>query len=74
MTISERRQQQRDQAVEFIQRLVAERGYPPSIPELRDHMGYRSKQPAHALLVELEEAGRIRRGQGPRAITVLGRP
>lgn len=60
-----------DRAVVFIAATVEERGYPPTIRELADELGYRSVGSAHGILVELEKRGRIRRDpHSPRAITL----
>lgn len=63
-----------DRVLEIIVRKVKERGYPPTLAEIAGELGYRNRSSVHGLLVELEEAGRIVRGAGPRAITVITEP
>lgn len=63
---------QEEAAYKFIASTVEERGYPPSIRELADHLGYQSTANAHAVLVRMQRAGRVVRAPGqPRAITLV---
>lgn len=51
---------------------VLARGYPPSLTEVGDHFGLKSKATVFKLLRRVEEAGLIRRVPGvPRAISVV---
>jgi repressor LexA len=56
------------QALEFIARLVEERGYPPSVRELCEHMGIASTRGALRHLEALEKKGFISRGTGARSV------
>lgn len=56
------------QALEFIARLVEERGYPPSVRELCEHMGISSTRGALRHLEALEKKGFISRGPGARSV------
>jgi SOS-response transcriptional repressor LexA len=49
---------QRD-AFDFIARTIAQHGVPPSLSEIRDHLGCRSKSWVHTLLAALKERGCI---------------
>lgn len=61
-----------DRALAFIRDTVAERGYPPTIREICAHLGMKSMQSGYAVLVRLQDAGRIRREPNqPRAITIV---
>lgn len=61
-----------DKALAFIRSTVQERGYPPSIREICDHLGMKSTQSGHKVLARLQAAGRITRiPNSPRSITVL---
>ena len=58
--------------VRFIRSCVAEWRYPPSVREIRDAIGVSSTSTVHLELVELENAGVIRRGgYRSRAITLI---
>lgn len=54
-----------------IRRMVADRGYPPSVRELCVETGIKSPSTIHYHLKELVEQGMIEKGDGPRAIRVL---
>ncbi len=56
------------QALGFISRLVEERGYPPSVRELCEHMGISSTRGALRHLEALEKKGFISRGPGARSV------
>jgi repressor LexA len=56
------------QALEIIARLVEERGYPPSVRELCEHMGIASTRGALRHLEALEKKGFISRGTGARSV------
>ena len=60
------------QGYEFICRYADEHGYPPTIREIGQELGYTSTSGAYNLLRELEVRGFIRKkGNCPRAITIL---
>ncbi len=58
--------------LEFIRRVVRERGYPPSVREIGEAIGLSSSSTVHGHLDRLEEKGLIRRDPTkPRAIEVV---
>ena len=60
------------QILEFIEKSIAERGYPPSVREIGQAVGLASSSTVHAHLTALERKGLIRRDPTkPRAIEVL---
>lgn len=60
------------QVLEFIERRIRERGYPPSVREIGEGVGLRSSSTVHGHLNRLEEKGFIRRDPSkPRAIELL---
>lgn len=69
--VTEARAVTHERAVAVIARTVRDRGYPPTMSELAAELGYRHRSSVHQVLVELEQLGRIRRGGGPRAITIV---
>ena len=57
----------------FIQKTIDERGYPPSVREIGEAVGLKSSSTVHSHLVNLEKRGYIRRDQTkPRAIEIIG--
>lgn len=59
--------------MEFIQRMLDTRGYPPSVREIGEAVGLRSSSTVHAHLVHLQQKGYIHRdATKPRAIELLG--
>lgn len=46
-------------ALDFIAAYIAQHRVPPSLAEIRDHLGCRSKSWVHALLAALKERGHI---------------
>lgn len=44
---------------DFLRGVIGRRGYPPTIDEIRTHMGYTSTAPAWALLNRLREKGYV---------------
>lgn len=55
-----------------IKNSLEDRGYPPTVRELCNKVGLKSKSTVHYHLIKLEELGYIKRKHGePRAITVL---
>lgn len=58
--------------LEFIKRVIRQKGYPPSVREIGDAVGLMSSSTVHGHLQTLEEKGYIRRdATKPRAIEVL---
>ncbi|MCL6449652.1 MAG: transcriptional repressor LexA [Armatimonadetes bacterium] len=63
------------QVLEYIQKAVAEKGYPPSVREIGEAVGLTSTSTVHSYLIRLEKKGCLRRGGSiPRAITINKRP
>lgn len=60
----------RDRIVQSIKEFTAEHGYPPTQRELEALVG-RSKVRLQNHVYALEQEGRIKRGAGPRTITVV---
>lgn len=60
------------QILDFIQKSITERGYPPSVREIGQAVGLSSSSTVHAHLTALEKKGLLRRDPTkPRAIEVL---
>jgi hypothetical protein len=59
-----------DQVVTCIESFVYQRGYPPTVRELASCLDIGTTS-AHYWLNKLVKEGRIRRGEGSRAITIL---
>ncbi len=58
--------------LKYIQKMIDERGYPPSVREIGEGVGLKSSSTVHTHLVNLEKNGYIRRDPTkPRAIEVL---
>ncbi|AGA69302.1 SOS-response transcriptional repressor, LexA [Desulfitobacterium dichloroeliminans LMG P-21439] len=65
--------QRQTDILEFIKRVIREKGYPPSVREIGDAVGLMSSSTVHGHLQTLEEKGYIRRDPTkPRAIEILG--
>jgi repressor LexA len=61
-----------DRIVEFIIRSTEEWGFPPTVREICDEMGWSSPSTAHTHLTRLVEEGRIRHMPGmPRTLQVV---
>ncbi|MBA4549036.1 transcriptional repressor LexA [Thermoactinomyces intermedius] len=61
--------------LDYIQKEVAEKGYPPSVREIGEAVGLASSSTVHGHLARLEKKGYIRRDPTkPRAIELLHRP
>lgn len=61
--------------LEYIQRAVEEKGYPPSVREIGEAVGLASSSTVHGHLARLEKKGYIRRDPTkPRAIELLVKP
>lgn len=64
--------QRQTDIIEFIKRVIREKGYPPSVREIGDAVGLMSSSTVHGHLQTLEEKGYIRRDPTkPRAIEIL---
>lgn len=58
--------------VDFVNRFIAEKGFPPSVREICQAVGFRSTSTVHAYLKKLEEEGTIEKdATKPRALKVL---
>lgn len=65
--------ERQERILEFIQRSLEERGYPPSVREIARAVGLRSPASVHTQLDRLEKMGLVRRGRmTSRALEVLG--
>lgn len=53
--------QRQARVYECLRRFVAERGYPPTLRELMQELGFKSPSSVHAYLAQLEQLGYIRR-------------
>ena len=59
------------QILEYIQKSVTEKGYPPSVREIGEAVGLTSTSTVHSYLKRLEKKGCLRRGSSmPRAISI----
>lgn len=58
-------------ALEFIKSFITRNGYPPTVRELADHMGYSSTSTAFNLLETLVRKGYVEKGPGPRMLRVI---
>jgi len=64
--------QRQTDILEFIKRLIRQKGYPPSVREIGDAVGLMSSSTVHGHLQTLEEKGYLRRDPTkPRAIEIL---
>ena len=62
----------RERILEYIREEIKERGYPPTVREIKDAVGLKSTSTVHGHLDRLERDGYIRRLAGsPRAIAVV---
>lgn len=58
--------------LEFVNRQVAEKGYPPSVREICRAVGFRSTSTVHAYIKKLEEEGLIKKdATKPRALRIV---
>lgn len=60
------------EALEFIKSFVFQKGYPPTVREIADHMQYQSSSTAFQLLEVLVRKGFIKKGNGPRVLQIVG--
>lgn len=62
------------QILDFVNRQVAEKGYPPSVREICKEVGLKSTSTVHAHIEKLEKDGLIRKDPAkPRALQVINR-
>jgi repressor LexA len=58
-------------ALAYIERCVRERGYPPTVREIAEHLHYGSSESGARIIDRLSERGLLRVERGlPRAITI----
>lgn len=58
--------------IDFVNRQVAEKGYPPSVREICQAVGFKSTSTVHAYIKKLEEEGQIQKdATKPRALKIL---
>ena len=58
--------------LEFVNRQVAEKGYPPSVREICQAVGFKSTSTVHAYIKKLEEEGLVQKdATKPRALKIL---
>lgn len=70
-TLSKRQQQ----ILDYIRKEIDEKGYPPTVREIRDAMGLNSTSTVHGHLEKLEKNGYIRRDSTkPRCIEIVENP
>ncbi|HOB21041.1 MAG TPA: transcriptional repressor LexA [Candidatus Atribacteria bacterium] len=64
--------EKQQQILDFVNRQVAEKGYPPSVREICRAVGFKSTSTVHAYLKKLEEEGLIEKdATKPRALRIL---
>lgn len=64
--------EKQQQILDFVNRQVAEKGYPPSVREICQAVGFKSTSTVHAYLKKLEEEGLIEKdATKPRALRIL---
>ncbi len=61
MTAQANLTQRQARVYECLRRFVSERGYPPTVRELMEALGFKSPSSVHAYLAQLEQLGYIRR-------------
>jgi len=60
------------QILDFVNRQIAEKGYPPSVREICQAVGFKSTSTVHAYIKKLEEEGQIKKdATKPRALRIL---
>lgn len=58
--------------IDFVNRQVAEKGYPPSVREICSAVGFKSTSTVHAYIKKLEEEGQVMKdATKPRALKIL---
>ncbi len=73
MTAQANLTQRQARVYECLRRFVSERGYPPTVRELMEALGFKSPSSVHAYLAQLEQLGYIRRDLSKsRAVELLG--
>lgn len=61
------------QVLEFVEKNLDGRGYPPSLREISAHLRVTGTRAVEKHIAALEKKGRVRKGHGSRALTVVGR-
>jgi len=59
--------------LDFIERAINKRGYPPTLREIAGHFGMVGTRGAQKHLAAIEKKGYLRKGSGARALELLGR-
>jgi repressor LexA len=73
MTMGVKLSSRQSAILEFIQRTLDERGYPPTVREIGEAVGLKSSSTVHAHLLQLQRKGYIHRDPTkPRAIEMIG--
>ncbi len=73
MTAQANLTQRQARVYECLRRFVSERGYPPTVRELMEALGFKSPSSVHVYLAQLEQLGYIRRDLSKsRAVELLG--
>ena len=66
--------EKQQQILDFVNRQVREKGYPPSVREICSAVGFKSTSTVHSYIKKLEELGLIEKDPTkPRALKVLGK-
>lgn len=56
---------------QFVASHSSQHGYPPSIREIRDHLGLKSVAYTHKLVGQLIDEGRLERNRGARTLRAM---
>lgn len=73
MTTIEPLTHRQQQVLTFVEKNIDGRGYPPSLREISAHLGISGTRAAEKHVAALEKKGRLSKGQGARALGVVGR-
>lgn len=72
MGMRHRDPEKQQKIIDFVNRQVAEKGYPPSVREICQAVGFKSTSTVHAYIKKLEEEGQIQKdATKPRALKIL---
>lgn len=67
--------EKQQEILDFVNKQVEEKGYPPSVREICSAVGFKSTSTVHAYLEKLEKSGKIiKDATKPRALKVTGNP
>ena len=70
-----KQRQTQERVLDFIKKVIQEKGYPPSVREIGEAVGLKSTSTVHGHLVRLERKGLLHRdSMKPRAMEILGNP